>query len=70
MRHHANGWPAAGVCACAGLGVLLFALAGCGGGDSTGGDASTGVPPALKKSNDQMEDFMKSQMAGKARKKR
>jgi len=50
--------------------VLLFALAGCGGGEATGGDASTGVPPALKKSNDQMEDFMKSQMAGKARKKR
>jgi len=50
--------------------VLLFALAGCGGGEATGGDASTGVPPTLKKSNDQMEDFMKSQMAGKARKKR
>ncbi|AMV40293.1 hypothetical protein [Planctomyces sp. SH-PL62] len=66
MRHGLRQILGRTCCLLAVLGLLVAAVPGCGdGGDSATGGDDAGVPPVLKKSNDQMENFMKSQREAK-----
>jgi hypothetical protein len=51
-------------CLLAIFGVLVAGTAGCGGGPKTD-EAAGKLPTGVKKSNDSMENFMKSQKAKK-----
>jgi len=62
MRHRFGHVLARSACILAGFVIVAGAIPGC--GDGTSADqAPGGVPPVLKKSNDNMENFMKSKSA-------
>ncbi|WP_165251309.1 hypothetical protein [Paludisphaera soli] len=64
MRHGSRPIPCRVPLLLGTLGLLVTLGPGCGEVPPSG-DAPAGVDPALKKSNDQMENFMKSQMEAK-----
>jgi hypothetical protein len=53
------------LCSLVAAGLLAAAIPGCGEAPKQGEAAGGGVPPTVQESNKQMEDFMKSQQAGK-----
>jgi hypothetical protein len=65
MRHEFRQILGRSTCLLVVLGLLVAVTPGCGGDEAKQGEAAGGVPPALKKSNDNMENFMKSQSAAK-----
>ncbi len=64
MRHGSLPILRRGPLALAACGLLVTTSPGCGEPPAST-EAPAGVDPALKKSNDQMENFMKSQMEAK-----
>lgn len=52
-------------CLLVALGLLITTAPGCGDGAITKDESAGGIPTVLKKSNDQMENFIKSKTAAK-----